>query len=71
MARMLRRGSRGPDVTEIQAALNGAGGSRSAPLGEDGIFGPKTHARVVEFQRASGLSPDGIVGCPLTITSAR
>jgi peptidoglycan hydrolase-like protein with peptidoglycan-binding domain len=28
----------------------------------DGVFGPKTHARVVEFQRANGLKPDGLVG---------
>jgi peptidoglycan hydrolase-like protein with peptidoglycan-binding domain len=28
----------------------------------DGYFGPKTEARVREFQRASGAVPDGIVG---------
>lgn len=28
----------------------------------DGIFGPKTGARVVMFQKQTGLVPDGIVG---------
>jgi hypothetical protein len=32
----------------------------------DGVFGPKTHARVVEFQKANGLKPDGLVG-PITL----
>ena len=29
----------------------------------DGIFGNKTRSAVVRFQRANGLSQDGIVGC--------
>jgi peptidoglycan hydrolase-like protein with peptidoglycan-binding domain len=28
----------------------------------DGNFGPKTKARVIDFQRANGLSDDGIAG---------
>jgi peptidoglycan hydrolase-like protein with peptidoglycan-binding domain len=28
----------------------------------DGIFGPKTKARVVMFQKQAGLVPDGIIG---------
>ncbi len=65
MSRLLRLGSRGPDVSEVQSALNRAGGSRLPPLGADGIFGQKTHARVQEFQRSKGLAVDGIVG-PMT-----
>jgi hypothetical protein len=50
------------DVLQIQKALNGKGGSSLPRLAEDGIFGPKTRARVVEFQRTHGLVPDGVVG---------
>src|SRR5262249_61042121 len=32
------------------------------PLQVDGIFGPLTHARVVEFQKSNQLKPDGLVG---------
>jgi len=31
-------------------------------LKTDGAFGPKTRARVVEFQQSKGLVPDGVVG---------
>ncbi|HYZ84389.1 MAG TPA: peptidoglycan-binding domain-containing protein [Bryobacteraceae bacterium] len=34
-------------------------------LKEDAIYGPKTKAMVVEFQRLNGVKPDGIVG-PIT-----
>lgn len=49
----LRRGSRGPDVVELQQRLR---------LTADGIFGPKTDRAVRQFQRKSGLKVDGIVG---------
>lgn len=62
MANLLRQGSRGPQVTQLQNQLNAAGGSRQAPLTPDGIFGAKTRARVVEFQSQKGLAADGIVG---------
>lgn len=58
---MLRTGSRGPAVAELQARLS----SRGASLVADGVFGPATQSAVVGFQRSAGLSPDGIVG-PLT-----
>ena len=32
------------------------------PLKVDGIFGPKTQARVIAFQKQAKLAPDGIVG---------
>ena len=32
------------------------------PLQVDGIFGPLTHARVIEFQKSNELQADGIVG---------
>jgi hypothetical protein len=62
MPRMLSAGSTGPDVSDLQSRLNGAPPTNLAPLAVDGIFGPKTRARVVEFQKNNGLAADGIVG---------
>src|SRR5215510_11606074 len=62
MSRLLTRGMTGPDVGDVQRALNRAGGSSLPRLAEDNIFGPKTNARVLEFQRSRGLKADGIVG---------
>ena len=59
--RFLQQGSNGPAVTTIQQALIDAG----FPLpqfGADGDFGRETRSAVQDFQRASGLVPDGIVG---------
>lgn len=49
-------------VRGIQEALTHLGGD-PGPI--DGIPGPKTVNGVIEFQKSSGLKPDGIVG-PLT-----
>lgn len=49
----LKLGSRGSDVVTLQKKLN---------LQADGIFGPLTEEAVKEFQKANGLSVDGIVG---------
>lgn len=55
----LKIGSRGPQVSELQAALKLLG----FYTGEvDGIFSEATKAAVSEFQQAAGTSPDGIVG---------
>jgi peptidoglycan hydrolase-like protein with peptidoglycan-binding domain len=62
MDRLLSFGSTGPDVKEVQAVLNQRPPSALAPLAVDGIFGPKTLARVKEFQRNKGLQVDGLVG---------
>src|SRR4051794_24332252 len=62
---LLRTGSRGPDVSDVQARLNTADPPAAPPLAVDGIFGPLTRGAVVSFQGAAGLVPDGIVG-PLT-----
>ncbi|WP_224241963.1 C40 family peptidase [Hyalangium gracile] len=55
----LREGSRGPAVRDLQNLLKSKGFN---PGGVDGVFGPKTKAAVLSFQRAQGISVDGIVG---------
>lgn len=61
----LRRGSSGPFVVVIQTELNRIAQSYPAiPKLDsvDGIFGSRTEASVIAFQRIFGLTPDGIVG---------
>lgn len=55
----LRRGSDGSAVKRLQGLLHAAGQRDSAI---DGDFGPSTERAVKDFQRAKGLSVDGIVG---------
>ena len=59
--RLLSEGCRGSDVTQIQMMLNRLQ-DRGEHLKQDGIFGPRTKARVIEFQKARKLKVDGIVG---------
>ncbi len=59
--RTLSQGAEGQDVRALQDVLN-FHVRRGEPLRVDGQFGPKTRARVVEFQRANGLAADGLVG---------
>lgn len=63
---VLRRGSRGPQVVELQTLLAGAG----HPCQIDGQFGPRTEAAVRAFQSGHGLTVDGLAG-PKTITALR
>lgn len=60
---MLRKGSTGSAVKELQELLNTD--RRYGGLKVDGIFGSDTLSSVRAFQADSGLTPDGIVG-PLT-----
>lgn len=55
-------GSSSADTRLVQQKLNGFPGSVLPKLAEDGIFGPKTRARTIEFQKQRGLVPDGVVG---------
>ncbi len=64
MSLTLSLGSSGQPVRALQDVLNFQI-RRGDPLMVDGKFGPKTQARVREFQVAAGLKADGIVG-PLT-----
>ena len=59
---MLCTGSRGDAVRKLQELLNALGYDCGSV---DGIFGSKTKAAVLAFQKANGLGADGIVG-PLT-----
>ncbi|GAA1285915.1 C40 family peptidase [Brachybacterium alimentarium] len=54
----LRWGSRGNAVEALQSTLNAKG----ANLAEDGVFGPRTHSAVKNFQSSQGLQVDGVVG---------
>ena len=50
---ILRKGSKGPGVVELQEALG---------IPADGDFGPNTQRVVMEWQEENGLVADGIVG---------
>ncbi len=52
-------GSTGSEVSEIQSRLKEWGYYSGAV---DGIFGTATKNAVIKFQKANGLTPDGIVG---------
>jgi len=54
----LRKGARGPAVRLLQEWLLAAGYD---PGPVDGIFGPRTHAALVAFQRTHGLPADGVL----------
>jgi hypothetical protein len=60
MALLLARGASGPEVSELQAALN-FHIRRAAPLVPDGQFGSLTEGRLKEFQRLATLTPTGTV----------
>ena len=50
---LLKKGSKGEQVKELQKALG---------IAADGMFGPGTEKSVISFQKANGLTADGIVG---------
>lgn len=58
-SKLLKTGSRGEDVKELQKALNSEGFNCGK---EDGIFGKVTKAAVIAYQKEKGLVTDGIVG---------
>ena len=55
----LSSGSRGEDVKQLQTALNNKGYDAGTA---DGIFGAKTRSAIIQFQKDSGLTADGIAG---------
>ena len=56
---VLREGSRGGEVKEVQRRLKNWGYYTGAV---DGIFGAGTRRAVVAFQKKNGLTADGVVG---------
>ena len=56
---VLRKGSRGTAVKQLQQSLNTLGYNAGTV---DGIFGNNTYNAVKSFQRANGLTVDGIAG---------
>ncbi|QXJ19634.1 CHAP domain-containing protein [Actinomadura graeca] len=54
----LRSGSTGAAVKTWQAQMKRRGWNLAA----DGVFGPRSHAACLAFQREKGLAADGIVG---------
>jgi peptidoglycan L-alanyl-D-glutamate endopeptidase CwlK len=56
---VLRKGSTGPEVAELQTELKTRGFS---PGAIDGRFGPGTEAAIIAFQQSEGLLADGIAG---------
>ncbi len=62
---ILKQGSSGPDVQDLQQKLKALGFD---PNGVDGNFGPGTKKAVIAFQQRKGLQADGIAG-PATIAA--
>jgi putative chitinase len=62
---VLKQGSSGPDVQDLQQKLKGLGFD---PNGVDGNFGPGTKAAVIAFQQSKGLQADGMAG-PATMAA--
>jgi GH24 family phage-related lysozyme (muramidase) len=62
---ILERGERGNSVINLQKRLLAKGYKPGTP---DGIFGYGTQSAVLAFQRASGLSADGVAG-PKTLAA--
>lgn len=58
----IKKGNRGKAVKAIQYALNQLGYGNSGTKKVDGIFGSGTQSAVKKFQKAMGISADGIVG---------
>lgn len=62
---LLREGSRGAAVSDWQATLNklaAKGMPKQGTIAADGIFGSRTKAATLAFQRWAHIPVDGIVG---------
>lgn len=59
---LVKRGSTGTAVTQLQKMLNKVSYRNQKKLSEDGDFGPNTQSQVIFYQMDRGLTPDGEVG---------
>ena len=59
---LIKVGSRGAQVSELQTCMNALGHSTGVV---DGIFGTNTKAGVMSFQASKGVAADGVIG-PVT-----
>ncbi len=59
--RELKLGSRGPDVIELQTALQDLGYLRTPPAEAKGLFGTATREALIRFQREKKVTPDGVL----------
>ena len=57
---VLRRGATGQPIQMLQQKINRKATRKH--LRVDGVFGPKTEAAVIAYQRARGIEANGIVG---------
>lgn len=57
---VMKRGSTGPEVAELQGLLM-AVGCRIGNGAPNGLFGPRTETAVSEFENNKGMSGDGVV----------
>lgn len=55
---LLKSGSRGPEVSQLQQQLSQAG----FQAGQSGVFDAKTEQAVKQYQQSKGLQVDGLVG---------
>jgi peptidoglycan hydrolase-like protein with peptidoglycan-binding domain len=60
-ATLLGRDSSGTDVRKVHSKRNARAATFLPRFAVDDIFGPRTQARVREFQSLSGLQVDGII----------
>ncbi len=65
-AESFRRGSSGETVKKLQQRLSDWGYYTGAA---DGVYGSRTEEAVKKFQKANGLTPDGVAG-PATLAAA-
>ena len=59
---LVKRGSTGTAVIQLQKMLNKVSYRNQKKLSEDGDFGPNTQSQVIFYQMDRGLEPDGEVG---------